>query len=522
MTSTTEAPVAATPVPAPSRSGARSAALLGVASLAAIVANYLFLLIAGRVLGSADYGALAALLGALTVVLLPTGAVQLAVSREVSRRVASGERADADAFSYATFRLSLLVTLPALAVAFLLVVPVRELLGIDSTAAVATAAAGVAAMFVLPVALGVLQGYQRFGVGRDPLRPAVRAPAGAVRPDRARRVPARRRHVRRRLRRDRERRVRGHADRAAAPPRRPGRPPGARARSFVYLGPVVLGVIGIAVLTNVDVVVAKARFADADAGAYAAASAFARVAFFLPATLLAVLFPRTAARHARGEDTDDILGRSLIVVAGLCGLLTLGYWMTGRGLVHTTFGPEFAPGGDVLAPFALAMTLYALANVLVGFHLSRGETRYAWILAAAVPVQLVVLALVPGGMSGLVWANVAVAAGVARRPRALRRVERAGASRRRPAPPRQRPVVAHGDAREGALAARRRGRVACVLTWPLASQLGSRVPRLDRRGRERRRSGGSGTSSRRAATTSSDRRTTSSAARRSGSRSPTR
>ncbi len=62
----------------------------------------------------------------------------------------------------------------------------------------------------------------------------------------------------------------------------------------------------------------------------------------------------------------------------------------------------------MLAPFALAMTLYALANVLVGFHLSRGETRYAWILAAAVPVQLAVLALVPGGIDGLVWANVAV------------------------------------------------------------------------------------------------------------------
>ncbi len=519
MTSTTEAPVAATPVPAPSRSGARSAALLGVASLAAIVANYLFLLIAGRVLGSADYGALAALLGALTVVLLPTGAVQLAVSREVSRRVASGERADADAFSYATFRLSLLVTLPALAVAFLLVVPVRELLGIDSTAAVAVAAASVAAMFVLPVSLGVLQGYQRFGsvailyVLPFALRLALFVPialagfrlggamyaavfAGIVSAAFAVTL------IEQPLRR---------GARVARPALRP---------FFVYLGPVVLGVIGIAVLTNVDIVVAKVRFADADAGAYAAASAFARVAFFLPATLLAVLFPRTAARHARGEDTDDILGRSLIVVAGLCGLLTLGYWMTGRGLVHTTFGPDFAPGGDVLAPFALAMTLYALANVLVGFHLSRGETRYAWILAAAVPVQLVVLALVPGGMNGLVWANVAIGRWRRRRPRALRRVERAGAPRRRATPPPQRSMVG----RDGCARARSRS----LEQQRLPAYSRGRSPAIsDARssGRSVRtragRSGGSGTSSRRAATTSSDRLTTSSAARRSGSRNRT-
>ena len=63
----------------------------------------------------------------------------------------------------------------------------------------------------------------------------------------------------------------------------------------------------------------KARFSGDDAGAYAAASAFARVGFFLPATILAVLFPRTAARQARGEETEDILGRSLLATALFCG-----------------------------------------------------------------------------------------------------------------------------------------------------------------------------------------------------------
>ena len=53
----------------------------------------------------------------------------------------------------------------------------------------------------------------------------------------------------------------------------------------------------------------------------------------------------------------------------------------GVGLVHT-LRREFAEGGALLAEFALAMGLFSLANVLVGYHLSRGETRYAWIVAA--------------------------------------------------------------------------------------------------------------------------------------------
>ena len=53
----------------------------------------------------------------------------------------------------------------------------------------------------------------------------------------------------------------------------------------------------------------------------------------------------------------------------------------------------------MLAPFALAIGLFSIANILVGYHLSRGETRYAWIVAAGVLVQVAVLALVPSTLA---------------------------------------------------------------------------------------------------------------------------
>ena len=91
----TEAPPELAPPSGRIHSGVRSGALLAVASAVSIVAAYVFLLAAGRILGSDDYGALAALLGLLAIVLIPLGALQMAVSREVSRRLASGEPAEA-------------------------------------------------------------------------------------------------------------------------------------------------------------------------------------------------------------------------------------------------------------------------------------------------------------------------------------------------------------------------------------------------------------------------------------------
>ena len=380
--------------------------LLAAASVVAVGLNYVFLLATGRLLGSGDYGAFAALLGLLTLILLPTGAVQLAVSREISRRIALGDADGADAFSRAALRLGLLLTAPLVAVALVFVIPLRELLDIDSTEAVALAAVGLVAALVFPVAMGALQGYQRFhAVAVLYVLPfAVRLGLlGIIAAVGYRLGGAMLAAI-----------VGGIAAAALAivllrqPLRRSARTPRPALGSFLrYLWPVVVGLIGIAVLTNVDLLVVKARFSD-DAGAYAAASAFARVAFFLPATILAVLFPRTAARQARGEDTADILGRSLLVTAAFGALLTLFYAMTGRGLVYTSFGADFASGGELLVPFTISMVLFALANALVGYHLSRDERRYAWIVAATVPVQVAVLAVVPDSPRGVIWADVAI------------------------------------------------------------------------------------------------------------------
>src|SRR5262245_2411264 len=77
------------------QSGGRSGGRLAIATGVSIVAAYVFLLAAGRILGSEDYGSLAALLGLLAIVVIPAGALQMAVSREVSRSIATGESAAA-------------------------------------------------------------------------------------------------------------------------------------------------------------------------------------------------------------------------------------------------------------------------------------------------------------------------------------------------------------------------------------------------------------------------------------------
>src|SRR5438876_778101 len=143
------------------RSGARSGALLAAASAASIVAAYVFLLAAGRILGSDAYGSLAALLGLLAIVLIPAGALQMAVSREVSRRVAAGAEADAARLAGGVLRAALIATAPLLVVGLALAQPLSRLFHIHSVTAVVLTILTLATALVFPVATGVLQGLQR-------------------------------------------------------------------------------------------------------------------------------------------------------------------------------------------------------------------------------------------------------------------------------------------------------------------------------------------------------------------------
>jgi len=455
-------------------SGARSGAVLGAASGVSIVAAYVFLLAAGRILGSEDYGSLAALLGLLAVVLIPAGALQMAVAREISRHVASGDSAGAARLARGVLRLSLVATVPLLVVAFALAAPLSGLLHIHSVGLVALAVATLSTALVFPVALGALQGLQRFhGLATLFVVPwlvrlvvlAIVAAAGyrlggAIFATVVGAVASTGLALLM---------IRGLQAGSGALSR-------PELRAFLsYLKPVAAGLVGIALLTHIDILVVKARFSGDEAGAYAAASAFARVGFFLPATILAVLFPRTAARQARGEETKDILGRSLIATAVFCGALALAYAATGVGLVTLTFGRDFAEGGEVLAPFALAIGLFSIANVLVGYHLSRGESRYAWIVAGGVLVQVAALATIPSSLRGVVWTNVVIGAVLVAAHEVF--VEssvpalRAGVLR---LSDRTRAVLRNATLEGGAVVVGATV-IVCALFWPIAVHLGSAV-----------------------------------------------
>lgn len=373
--------------------GVRSGAILLASGAALTASSYLYNLICIRWLGPESYGDVAALTAVSMIVFLPLLGVQSALAREVARLRAGSEVAALGQLLRGTIiRTTILATGGAA-----LLVAAAPLLArsVDlDWESVAVTSALIAFGTLMAVCQGFLQGLGRFGaVGASTgvyasLRPVLVIPllllglgvAGAMAASALAAVAGLAFALR--ALRDVDR------GKAAAPDARP------RIENF---GLVVAALLAFTLLTNLDLLVAKAFLAEDDAGTYASAALVGKLAAFVPAAAISpVLLPSVTARLRRGEDATGPLRKSLVVAVAFGLALTGVLALVPESLVAWSFGSGFADATPLLAPSAAAMTIYGTLNVHLAFALAAGDRLFVWLLGAGVAAQLVLFAFLHG------------------------------------------------------------------------------------------------------------------------------
>jgi O-antigen/teichoic acid export membrane protein len=378
--------------------------------VAANVANYLFHFIAARSLGPASYSDVASLVALSGVIALPLGAVQIVVAREVAAGVANGNPDGTASFaSRATWDSAVMgatITVILLAITPVLV----RVLGASSTTAVALTAAYAFPAFVTPPLWGLAQGHQRFStlsvaMGAPPLARLVLVAvlvgvgfgvAGAMGATFIAAVlgvgvamwPMRRQLTR-------------HGWHEARPSR----------RAFMRdLTPPLVGLLAITSLTTLDVIVAKVALTSHAAGIYGSGSLIGRLILYMPSAIVTVLLPKVSSRTAAGKDPGEIIAQSLVATLGFCVVAIVVYTAAPTALASLAFGSSFRSVTTLLPLFAVAMTGYALLNVLLAYHLGRGASAMSYLLAAGGLLEGVGFAVFHQSGHALVAVDVFVAA----------------------------------------------------------------------------------------------------------------
>ncbi len=354
--------------------------------------NYVFHIAVSRLLGPSEYGALAALLAIVMVLSVPFGVIQTVVAKQTATLRAAGRHGEIGGLSAGTLKGLVPVAWASALVALALAPLFAAFLHIGFGTATLLAPY-VLVSILASVPLGVLQGELRFVplAGLALAGVAVRLGSGialvwagvgvtgAMLGTVAAQAATFALGVRLlRMTRDAWRATR----------RTVGHLRGTFAATFLALSSFWL-------VAELDIALARHFLAEENAGYYSSAGLVARALLFLPAAVSIVAFPRFVDARASGTEAARWLKISFAAVGGLVLLALPILVLLRRFVVTIAFGDEYLPATSLLPVLAVAMSLLALVNLLVYFHVAMGSRAHYFVLAAA-GFETVLIALFHG------------------------------------------------------------------------------------------------------------------------------
>lgn len=355
------------------------------------VATYGFTMVAARVIGPSEYGALAACLGLFVVA--QVGALGLQAT--AARRIAI-DRANVAAIEKAILSLTTRVALVA-GVAMLALAPLtQQLLRLDDLATAVIVSFGVVPMTLAGGQAGVLQGERRWAA-LSVLYLAAGVPRLLVgtalilwRPDATTAVlgvtigflfPVAVGWWALRERRSTDAAAHEHSARAMVV-------------ESAHNAQVLLAFFA---LTSADIVVARQVLDEHDAGLYAAGLIMTKVMLFLPQFIVVIAFPDMASPRHR----QRALRRSLLAVGLLGSVVVLAAKVLSGVAMIFVGGADFAEVEGLLWVFATLGTVLAMLQLQVYAVLAR-QGRLSVLLVWAALLALVVLGLRADSVASLV------------------------------------------------------------------------------------------------------------------------
>ena len=370
----TAAPATVPGIPRVRRQAAVPAALVSLALLGVNGLAYVFTVVAARLLAPEAYGELAALLGVMFIGVVPMTGLQTAAALTL------GSRPDEPRLVTARLHAAMLAGAVAVGVLGLLAVgPLVSLLHLQGPSTVLWLVAVLVPHTMIGGYDGLLQGSGRYGrlavvtglfgvaktgggitgllIGGTPEAALMGMALGCT----------------------------ASAVLGWVVTGRPGVARGARPH-VVAAARAAGALLGLVLLVNLDVLLARHYLSAELAGEYAVASIFAKVAFWLPQGVSVVLLPRLASAGGRRR----LLPAAVVLVAGTGLVLTAATAVLGARALPLVGGAEYGAAlGGWTWVFALLGTLLALAQLLLYSGIAAADRVAAVAVWGAVVLEAV-------------------------------------------------------------------------------------------------------------------------------------
>lgn len=144
-------------------------------------------------------------------------------------------------------------------------------------------------------------------------------------------------------------------------------------------------------ILNVDIFLVKHYLKPEVAGQYQAAAFISRLIFFIAIAISQAVFPKTAAIRLINKDSLGILKKAIFYIATIATVFYIFVRFFGDFFVNLVYGPGNALIVSLLPKLILVMGMFGLIYNFIYFYLSIGITKYWWGLLVFICCQILVI-----------------------------------------------------------------------------------------------------------------------------------
>ncbi|RDI50363.1 oligosaccharide flippase family protein [Flavobacterium glaciei] len=124
------------------------------------------------------------------------------------------------------------------------------------------------------------------------------------------------------------------------------------------------------IINNSDIILVKHYFDSEQAGLYASLALIGRVVYFVAWMFVMLLLPKVIQLKKDGQETKPILMKYVAYITVLSSFIVLVTFVFPETVVHLMFGKAYLSIAYLLWKYALATSVFAIANIFAYYFLS--------------------------------------------------------------------------------------------------------------------------------------------------------
>ena len=182
-----------------------------------------------------------------------------------------------------------------------------------------------------------------------------------------------------------------------------------RNETYGYAYPTFFTILGLTSIYSTDIILVRHFFSAGDSGVYEALAILGKIIYYASSSVVLVLFPVLSERTAKGISGHTLIRSGILAVSVLSIAITVIYFLFPNAIIGLLFGRSYHNAGPFLGLFAVFITFYSIAAIIINSCLAIGKTGILRIVTACTIFQIIAIVVLHGSLYIIIAINIGIA-----------------------------------------------------------------------------------------------------------------